>query len=90
MKEKEKIKNWAIDAGIRAVKTVAQTAVAMITVGQAMNEVSWLNIASVSLVAGVASLLTSIATMDFRADEEEEEEVETDHNDEQEEGKEHD
>jgi hypothetical protein len=80
--EKEKLKDWAIDAGVRAIKTVAQTAVAMITVGQSVSEVSWVNIASVSLVAGIASLLTSVATIDLRS----EEDTETDHDDEKEEG----
>jgi hypothetical protein len=79
--EKEKLKDWAIDAGVRAIKTVAQTAVAMITVGQSVSEVSWVNIASVSLVAGIASLLTSVATIDLRS----EEDAETDHDDEKEE-----
>ena len=46
---------------IRAIKTMAQTAVSMITVGQAVMEVNWLNVLSVSIVAGVLSLLTSIA-----------------------------
>ena len=48
-------------AGIRAVKTMAQTAVSMLTVGQAVIEVNWVNVASVSLVAGAISILTSLA-----------------------------
>ena len=52
---------WIKAAGIRAVKTMAQTAVGMITVGMAMDEVSWVHVGSVSLVAGILSLLTSIA-----------------------------
>ena len=51
---------WAKSAGIRAVKTIAQTAGAMITVGQAVTEIDWFNVLSVSLVAGLLSLLTSI------------------------------
>jgi hypothetical protein len=51
---------WAKSAGIRAIKTMAQTAVAMLTVGQAVSDVDWINVASVSLVAGVYSVLTSI------------------------------
>lgn len=52
---------WWKAAGIRAIKTMAQTAVSMITVGQAVLDVNWLNVLSVSLVAGILSLLTSIA-----------------------------
>lgn len=51
---------WLKAAGIRAVKTMAQTAVAAITVG-AMNETDWLNVASISLAAGIVSILTSVA-----------------------------
>lgn len=54
-------KEWWKAAGMRAVKTVAQTAVSMIVVGSTATEVDWLNILSVSAVAGVASILTSIA-----------------------------
>lgn len=52
---------WIKAAGVRAVKTVAQTAVGMITVGAALSEINWTYVASVSVVAGVASLLTSLA-----------------------------
>ncbi len=52
---------WLEAAGIRAVKTMAQTAVSMLTVGQAVIEVNWVNVASVSLVAGGISILTSLA-----------------------------
>ena len=52
---------WAKAAGIRALKTVAQTALGMITVGAAFEEVRWVYVASVSGVAGLYSLLTSIA-----------------------------
>ena len=54
-------KKWAEAAGIRAVKTMAQTAVSMLTVGQAVLDVNWVNVLSVSAVAGVISMLTSIA-----------------------------
>lgn len=47
---------------IRAFKTIAQTALSMITIGQTVSEVDWLTIASVSVVAGVYSILTSLAT----------------------------
>ena len=49
-------------AVVRAIKTIAQTAVSMLTVGQAVLDVDWLNVVSVSAVAGLISLLTSIAT----------------------------
>ena len=52
---------WLKAAGIRAVKTFAQTAVGMIAVGAAINEVNWPFIASVSAVAAITSLLTNIA-----------------------------
>lgn len=55
------MKNWFKCAIIRAIKTMAQTAVSMITVGQAVMDVNWLNVLSVSIVAGILSLLTSIA-----------------------------
>ena len=54
-------KNWIKAAGVRAVKTVAQTAVATIGTAMAMGEVDWLMVGSASLLAGVLSLLTSIA-----------------------------
>lgn len=52
---------WWKAAGTRAIKTVCQTAVSMLTVGQAVLDVNWLNVLSVSAVAGVISMLTSIA-----------------------------
>ena len=54
-------KEWIKAAGIRAVKTFAQTALSMLTVGQAFIEVNWINVLSVSGVAAVISLLTSVA-----------------------------
>ena len=54
-------KKWFKAAGIRSVKTMAQTAVSMLTVGQAVLDVNWVNVISVSAVAGVISMLTSIA-----------------------------
>ena len=55
------MKSWIKAAGIRALKTFAQTIVAMVTVGSAINEINWLNVLSVSALAAVCSLLTSVA-----------------------------
>lgn len=52
---------WAKAAGIRAIKTVAQTAVATIGSTAAFGDVDWLMVGSASLLAGVLSLLTSVA-----------------------------
>ena len=54
-------KKWWKAAGIRAVKTFAQTMVGSIAVGAAVSEVQWQYVVSVSVVAAVLSLLTSIA-----------------------------
>ena len=54
-------KNWIKAAGIRALKTVAQTAVATIGTSAVLSEVNWLMVGSASLLAGVLSLLTSLA-----------------------------
>lgn len=51
---------WMKKAGIRALKTAAQTALSMITVGQAVMDVNWVNVLSVSAVAALTSVLTSI------------------------------
>lgn len=58
---KGNFKNWAKAAGVRAVKTVAQTAVSIIGVSALISEVNWLAVLSASLLAGILSLLTSIA-----------------------------
>lgn len=55
------MKKWIKCASIRAIKTIAQTMVAMIPVGISINEVSWLTVIGTSLLAGILSLLTSIA-----------------------------
>ena len=47
---------------IRAIKTVAQTLLSTITVGQALSDINWLTIISISMVAGICSILTSIVT----------------------------
>ena len=52
---------WLKAAGVRAIRTMAQTALGMFTVGIAVEEVKWSYVASVSLVSGVYSLITSIA-----------------------------
>lgn len=55
------IKKWIKCAGIRAIKTIAQTAVAMIPVGISITEVGWNAVIGTSLLAGILSLLTSVA-----------------------------
>ena len=55
-------KEWFIAAMIRAARTMAQTALSMLTVGMAIRDVDWLQLVSISVVAGVISILTSFAT----------------------------
>ena len=54
-------KNWLKCAGVRAIKTVAQTAVSLVGVGCVMSDVDWAMVGSASLLAGILSLLTSVA-----------------------------
>lgn len=54
-------KEWLKAAGIRAVKTFAQTAGSIITVGAAMTDIDWKYVGSVSLVAAIYSIITSVA-----------------------------
>ncbi len=54
-------RKWWKAAGIRAVKTCAQTAIATIGTGALLSDVNWMAVASASVLAGVLSLLTSVA-----------------------------
>lgn len=59
----EKFKNWIKYAGIRAIRTIAQTAVATIGTAMAMGDVNWQLVLSSSILAGILSLLTSVASL---------------------------
>ena len=54
-------KEWLRAAGIRAIKTFAQSFASMLTVGAAINEIDWKYVASVSVVSAIYSLATSLA-----------------------------
>ena len=54
-------KSWIKAAGVRAVKTVAQSAVAMVGTAVVLDEVNWIQVGSAALLAGILSLLTSVA-----------------------------
>lgn len=56
------MKDFAKAAAIRALRTVAQTAVSLISVGAVMSDIDWVRVASASCLAGILSVLTSIAT----------------------------
>ncbi len=58
---KVKLREWMRAAGIRAAKTVAQTAAATIGTSAVMGEVNWIMVGSAALLAGILSLLTSVA-----------------------------
>jgi hypothetical protein len=70
--KKEKIKTWIKAAGVRAIKTVAQTAVATIGTSVVLTEVNWPVVASAAVLAGLLSLLTSVAGLpEIKMDKEE-------------------
>ena len=54
-------KNWLKAAGIRAIKTIAQAAIAMIGTSAILSEVNWAVVGSAAVLAGILSLLTSVA-----------------------------
>ena len=59
--KKYAFKDWIKAAGVRAIKTVAQTAVATIGTAAVMGNVDWVMVGSASALAGIVSLLTSVA-----------------------------
>ena len=61
MRNKEYWMNWAKKAGVRAIKTIAQAAIAGIGTAAAMGQVDWKYVLSAAILAGVLSMLTSIA-----------------------------
>jgi len=69
---KTNFKQWAKAAGIRAIKTIAQTAIATIGTTALLTEVNWVVVASASVLAGILSILTSIAGLPEVKDNEEE------------------
>lgn len=58
---KTSIIKWAKAAAIRAIKTVAQTAASLVAVGAVMADIDWIMVGSASMLAGILSVLTSIA-----------------------------
>lgn len=70
--KKFKCKEWLRAMGVRSLKTVAQTAVAMIGTAAVLTDVDWLAVGSAALLAGVLSVLTSLAGLPECADDEDE------------------
>lgn len=67
----EKTKKWFKAAGVRSIKTMAQTALSLFTIGQLVTEIDWIVVGSASLVAGIYSMLTSVAGLpEVKGDEE--------------------
>lgn len=60
-KRQEKLRKWLKAAGIRAIKTFAQTAASLVTVGALISEINWTMVLSASAVAFIYSILTSLA-----------------------------
>ena len=70
--KKEKFKTWIKAAGVRAIKTVAQTAIATIGTSVVLTEVNWPVVASAAILAGLLSLLTSVTGLpEIKMDKEE-------------------
>lgn len=61
LKNQKKFWKWCKAAGIRAVKTFAQTSASLVTVGALISEINWVIVLSTATVAGIYSILTSIA-----------------------------
>lgn len=74
-KEDTNMKEWFKAAGVRALKTVAQTAVATIGTSVVLSDVNWVMVASASVLAGILSLLTSIAGLPELKNQEEQKEI---------------
>ena len=66
-------KQWLKAAGVRAIKTIAQTAIATISTSAVLSDVNWIMVASASALAGILSLLTSIAGLPEVKEKDEEE-----------------
>lgn len=58
---KNNFKEWLKASSIRAIKTMAQTSVALISVGTFMSDIDWVQVISASILAGILSILTSVA-----------------------------